>query len=71
MPLEDPSARGFLIHVFHQQRNDRFRILGIARDEKGGTFGIVDDRFRPGFFIRRSDFDRSSSYLVDPTINTI
>ena len=71
MSADQKSTRGFLIHVFHQQRNDRFLILGIGRDEQGGTFGFVDDRFRPGFFIRHSDLDRSTSCLNDPTINTI
>ncbi len=71
MSTPDTSLRGFLIHVFHQQRDDRFLILGIGRDENGGTFGFVDDRFRPGFFIRRSEFERARPYLLDPSIQTV
>jgi len=65
------SVRGFLVHVFHQQRDDRFLILGIGRIEDGGTFGFVDDRYRPGFFVRQSDIDRSQPRLSDPSIVTV
>ncbi len=47
--------RGFLVHVF-QTRRDRPDVFAIGRLETGETFGVADDRFRPRFYVRESDW---------------
>ncbi|MAE65639.1 MAG: DNA polymerase II [Phycisphaeraceae bacterium] len=54
-----PDAIGFLLDVFHRRKGDRFAVFGIGRLESGETFGFVDDREPPGFWIRASELDRA------------
>ena len=51
----DASERGFLLHTFHRQQQDRMLICAIGKLESGKTFALTDDREQPGFYIRVSD----------------
>ena len=53
----DDSSLGFLLHVFHRQQSGAFTIVGVGKLESGQTFGLVDDRAQPAFYVRLSDAD--------------
>ena len=48
-------VKGFLLHVFHRLVRGRTIMYAMGRLETGQTFGIVDDRFVPRFYVRSSD----------------
>ena len=55
-PTQNNSAtRGFLVDMYHRYRNGATEFYGIGRLETGESFGIIDDRQVPRFFIRNSD----------------
>ena len=54
------SFEGFIVHSFYQTVKNSTRICLIGRLSNGETFGIVEERERPGFYIRESD--RNSLY---------
>ena len=56
---EDRAVRGFLLHVFHRQRRGKTVIYAVGKLESGETFGLVDDREPPGFYVRASDRDKA------------
>ena len=50
-----PPDRGFLLHVFPRQQGGKTTVCAIGRLENGQTFGLVDDRQQPSFYVRQSD----------------
>jgi DNA polymerase-2 len=54
------GVTGFLVDMYHRFRNGATEFYGIGRLETGETFGIIDDRHIPRFFIRKSDCDRAA-----------
>ncbi len=51
------SDRGFLLHVFPRQQGGKTTVCAIGRLQNGETFGLVDDRQQPSFYVRQSDSD--------------
>ncbi len=55
-PKDSPAAaRGFLLHVFHLQQRGQTTVYAIGKLDTGETFGLVDDRETPGFYVRESE----------------
>jgi len=52
------GIRGFLLHVFQRQQGRRTALYAVGRLETGETFGLLDSRARPGFYVRVSDRER-------------
>ena len=60
--IEEPT-RGYLLHVYHRENRGKTTIYAIGKLETGETFGLVDDRDRPVFFIRVSDRARVEEHV--------
>ncbi len=54
--MNSDSMRGYLLHLFHREGKS-FTIFGIGRLENDQTFGLVDTRFAPTFYVRASEID--------------
>lgn len=48
------AVQGYLLHLFHRE-GDPFTIYGVGKLRNGETFGLVDTRYTPAFYIRTSD----------------
>ena len=46
-----------MLSLFHREGNP-FTVFGVGKLESGKTFGLVDTRYRPTFYVRQSDADR-------------
>ncbi len=55
--------RGFLLDVFQRSLNGKAVLYGLGRLENGDTFGLVERRVRPHFFIRASDLDAAKPLI--------
>jgi DNA polymerase-2 len=57
IPLEQRShiLRAFLVDIFHGLFQGKSVIYAAGRMENGETFGLLDDRVPPRFYIRSSD----------------
>lgn len=53
--------RGYLVHTYQQDWSGRTLVYGIGRLEDGSTFGFVDRRPSPSFYIRCLDRERGDS----------
>lgn len=62
--MSSNSATGYLLQLFHRD-GDTFTIFGVGRLQTGETFGLVDTRYRPTFYVRSSDADRFREYIGD------
>ena len=51
----DEGMRAFLLHVFHRQHKGRDVIHAVGRLQSGETFGLMDQRARPAFYVREVD----------------
>ncbi|NOZ23500.1 MAG: DNA polymerase II, partial [Planctomycetes bacterium] len=54
-PKSEDTVRAFLLHLYHREHRGKTTIYAIGKLESGETFGLVDDRDRPAFFVRASD----------------
>ncbi len=54
---------GFLLHVFQQSLEGRTTLFGIGKSNDGLTFGLVDKRVAPSFFVREADIGLVRPYL--------
>jgi DNA polymerase II len=52
---QTPPLSGYVLHVFHRQERGRVALYAVGRLQNGQTFGLVDTRLQPLFYIRRSD----------------
>jgi len=59
---QDDGTAGFLLDIFHQLQAGRTVVFGIGKLETGETFGFVDDREPPRFFVRASDSVRAETF---------
>ncbi len=55
---------GFLLDVFQRSLNGKAVLYGLGRLESGDTFGLVERRVSPHFFIRAGDLDAARP-LID------
>jgi len=64
-PSEENSGgvRGFLLHVFHRQQQGKTLIHAVGRLETDETFGMLDTREQPGFYVRGSDLEAVQSQV--------
>jgi DNA polymerase II len=53
----DEGVRAFLLHVFHRQHKGRDVIYAVGRLQSGETFGLMDQRAKPAFYVREIDRD--------------
>ena len=65
--MSSESSNGYLLHLFHRDGN-AFTIFGVGRLENGETFGLVDTRYRPTFYIRRPDTDQFRRVIGDSAV---
>lgn len=65
--MREGSDKGYLIHLFHREKHS-FTILGVGRLENGETFGLVDTRFHPTFYVRKSDAESLLRAASDPAV---
>ena len=56
---EERGIRGFLLHVFHRLQQGRTVVYAVGKLETGETFGLLDRRAEPGFYIRVSDREKA------------
>ena len=61
------AERGYLLHLFHRDGN-AFTIFGVGKLANGETFGLVDTRYTPSFYIRESDIDRFRRSAADLSV---
>jgi DNA polymerase-2 len=54
---------GFIVHAYFDSNRTRTRLFFIGRLKGGETFAVVEDRERPGFYLRNSDRDRALGCL--------
>jgi DNA polymerase-2 len=66
--MSSETVTGFLLHLFHRG-GKAFTIYGVGRLENGETFGLVDTRYRPTFYIRCSDVDRFGHASADAAVS--
>ncbi|MEE2754354.1 MAG: DNA polymerase II [Candidatus Latescibacterota bacterium] len=66
--MTSDSSNGYLLHLFHRDGN-AFTIFGVGRLENGETFGLVDTRYLPTFYIRMSDADRFRRVAGDSAVS--
>lgn len=64
--MSDP-ATGCLLNTFTRE-GDPFTVFGVGRLDTGETFGLVDTRFRPTFYVRASDADRFRRASADAAV---
>ena len=55
---------GFIVHPTWRVRDGRTEVLLYGRLRDGGTFLVVDDRHRVGFFLRRSEEQRARGVVT-------
>lgn len=55
--------QAFLVDIFHGLLQDRSVIFAAGRLENGETFGLMDDRVPPCFYIRSSDATVAQPFL--------
>ena len=65
--MSTEPATGYLLHLFHRD-GDTFTIFGVGRLGNGETFGLVDTRYQPVFYIRRLDVDRFRRAAADAAV---
>lgn len=56
--MADAGENAYLVHVFHRRYKGRDAIHAVGRLECGQTFGLMDRRLRPAFYVRAEDVDR-------------
>jgi DNA polymerase-2 len=66
--MSSETVTGFLLHLFHRD-GKAFTIYGVGRLENGETFGLVDTRYRPTFYIRCSDVDHFRRASADAAVS--
>lgn len=60
------SVRGFLLEVYCRQGRRGTLVYGVGRLETGETFGIIDDRWQPAFYVRTAESSRAG-----PLVNRV
>ena len=58
------DQQGYILHCFSRYHQGQCLIYIIGRLQNGQTFGLVEDRFQPSFFIRVSEQERAVSVLT-------
>ncbi len=59
------AETGIIVHASYQTVGKGTRIFLVGRLFNGDTFAVVEDRFKPGFFIRESDSSSAKRMLSD------
>ncbi len=59
------ERKGIIVHASFQTIRHRTRIFLVGRFFDGETFAVVENRFRPGFYVRESDRDAVAGLLPD------
>ncbi len=54
---------GFIVHTSHERKKDVSQLYLIGRLTNGKTFAIVEERLRPGFYLRESDLNDAMEFL--------
>mgnify|MGYP002815369258 CR=1 FL=1 len=62
------TKQGYLLHLFHREGNT-FTIFGVGKLASGQTFGLVDTRYTPTFYIRSQDGDRFRHAIADLAVS--
>jgi len=57
---------GFILHSYARSKKGRTALYLIGRIEDGSTFAIVENRYQPNFYIRKSDCP-----AVEQTVNSL
>ena len=57
------EQEGFIVHTSYETAREGSRLYLIGRSADGGTFAVVEERARPGFYIRQSDASRVREIL--------
>ncbi len=71
LPSSEPAPdhrNGFLVHVYQQERRGQTRVYGIGRLQDGRTFGIVERRLSPRFFVRERDVTAVAPIAHSPRV---
>lgn len=61
--------KGYILHCFSRYHEGKCLLFIIGRLESGQTFGIVEDRFKPFFYIRASEQHRAAKTLAKWSIS--
>ena len=61
--------KGYILHSFSRYHEGRCQIFIIGSLENGQTFGIVEDRFKPFFYIRASEKELAASVLAKSSLS--
>lgn len=61
MANPETAERGFLLHVFHRPQGGRSTVCAVGKLESGETFGLMDDRMQPMFFVRETDIEQAGA----------
>jgi len=54
---------GFIVHSYFFRGKDSPRLYLIGRLKNGKTFAVVEERQRPGFYLRESELSAAIDYL--------
>ena len=54
---------GFIVHAYFDRSKGSSRLYLIGRLKNGETFAVVEERQRPGFYLRGSNLSMAMSYL--------
>lgn len=57
------TFEGFIVHAYPGRGRENQRLYLIGRLADGKTFAIVEERERPGFYLRRSDLESVREYI--------
>jgi DNA polymerase-2 len=57
------TFEGFIVHAYPGKGKENTRIYLVGRLRDGKTFAIVEERERPGFYLRRSDLESVKEYI--------
>ena len=64
MKKEQPEPiEGFIVHSSFSRSTRTPTLYLIGRLKNGETFAVVEERMRPGFYIRESDTSRVLEYI--------
>ena len=61
-----PSFEGFIVHAYARSRKGATALYLLGRLSDGSTFAVVENRYRPNFYIRASDLA-----MVEQTIASL
>jgi DNA polymerase-2 len=53
--LMSPTYEGFIVHSYARSRKGRTALYLVGRLADGSTFAVVENRYRPNFYVRESD----------------